>query len=159
MSESEISQDVKDQVAVAFRNLMILRVGVLNTVCADSRGLPTVGIEHLVTISYHLQVGDTIDDQTVDDLFAIDSAGALDAASDQAAEAGITSTAFIPTLASVNFQLGTDWRSKFSQTRQMIDDGHYADAAHALTGTLWKNQTPVRVADFQNALLALPPKS
>jgi len=159
MSESEISQAVKNQVAVALRNLLIMREGRYTTVYSDSRGLPTVGIGHLVTPADDLAIGDTIDDQTVDELFAVDSAGALDAAWDQAAEAGITSTAFIPTLASVNFQLGTDWRSKFPHTWQMIDNGDYADAAHALTGTLWQQQTPVRVADFQNALLALPPKS
>ena len=151
--------DAQAQVAAAFRNLMILREGVRNTVYADSRGLPTVGIGHLVQPSDNLRIGATITNQQVNDFFAADSAGALTAAYDQSAEAGITSLGFIPTLASVNFQLGTDWTEKFPHTWQMIRNGQYTEAAHALTGTLWQQQTPIRVADFQNALLALPPKA
>jgi lysozyme len=151
--------DAQAQVATAFRNLMILREGVRTTVYADSRGLPTVGIGHLVQPGDNLSIGDVISDQAVDDFFTADSADALTAAYNQAALAGITSLGFIPTLASVNFQLGTDWTSKFPHTWRMIRNGQYTDAAHALTGTLWQQQTPIRVADFQNALLALPPKA
>jgi hypothetical protein len=34
----------------------------------------------------------------------------------------------------------------------MMCDGQYAQAADALNGTLWQQQTPVRVTDFQAAL-------
>jgi lysozyme len=158
-SQNGWSQDARSQAAAAFRNLMVLREGVRTTVYADSRGLPTVGIGHLVQLQDDLQIGDTISDQAVDEFFAADSAGALAAAWNQAATAGITSPGFIPTLASVNFQLGTDWTSKFPNTWELICGGQYAEAAHALSGTLWQHQTPIRVADFQNALLALPPKA
>jgi lysozyme len=40
--------------------------GVRNTVYRDSRGLPTVGVGHLVRIADNLSVGDTITPQEVD---------------------------------------------------------------------------------------------
>ena len=83
----------------------------------------------------------------------------MSAARSQAAEAGITDTAFLPYLASVNFQLGTAWTGTFPNTWRMIVDGRYEDAAKALDGTKWAQQTPVRVKDFQGALRKLPLKS
>jgi GH24 family phage-related lysozyme (muramidase) len=152
------SDDDRAQVETAFRNLMILREGQVNHVYADSRGLPTVGIGHLVVADDHLALGDQISAARVDELFHADAAAALTAAWNQAGQAGITSLAFIPALASVNFQLGTGWTGKFPNTWAMIVNGKYVDAAHALEGTIWQKQTPVRVADLQHALLALPPK-
>jgi GH24 family phage-related lysozyme (muramidase) len=152
------SADDRAQAEIAFRNLMILREGKVNHVYADSRGLPTVGIGHLVTPADDLAMGAEISDERVDELFQQDSTEALNAAWAQADEAGITSLPFIPSLASVNFQLGTDWTGKFPNTWTMIENGQYIEAAHALEGTLWQKQTPVRVADFQHALLVLPPK-
>jgi lysozyme len=151
-------QDVQDQVDTAFRDLMMLREGCRTTVYADSRGLPTVGIGHLVIPADNLRLGDVISMERVNALFAVDGAGALTAARKQCGQAGITSTDFMPYLASVNFQLGTGWTTKFPNTWQMIVDGRYDDAANALNGTVWQRQTPVRVQDFQTALRALPPK-
>ena len=158
MPSAPPSQDEQDQVAIAFRNLMELREGCRTTVYPDSRGLPTVGIGHLVVPADHLRLGDVISEDRVNALFGTDGAAALAAAWAQAGEAGITSTAFIPYLASVNFQLGTGWTQKFPHTWQMIVGGRYDDAANALNGTVWQHQTPVRVQDFQAALRALPPK-
>jgi lysozyme len=150
--------DSPDQIETAFRNLMMLREGCRTTVYSDSRGLPTVGIGHLVVPADNLQLDDVISMDRVNALFASDSGGALSAAWAQAGQAGIRSTDFIPYLASVNFQLGTNWTTTFPNTWQMIVDGHYDDAAGALEGTIWQHQTPVRVQDFQTALRALPPK-
>lgn len=152
------SDQDREQVQVAFRNLMILREGCVYHVYPDSRGLPTVGIGHLVVPADHLSLGDHVDEPTVDALFAKDSAGALNAAWAQMEKAGITSLAFVPVLASVNFQMGSNWITKFPKTWAMICNGEYTAAAHALEGTPWQKQTPVRVADFQHGLLALPPK-
>ena len=69
------------------------------------------------------------------------------------------SNAFIPALAAVNFQLGTNWRQQFPGTWAEIARGNYATAADMLNGTLWQRQTPLRVQDFQNALRALPARS
>jgi GH24 family phage-related lysozyme (muramidase) len=156
---SMTSQGAQKQVATAFRNLMVLREGCRTTVYPDSRGLPTVGIGHLVVSADNLQLGDVISNDRVNALFAADSAAVLAAAWEQSALAGIASADFIPYLASVNFQLGTEWTQKFPHTWQMIKDGRYAAAADALNGTLWQHQTPVRTQDFQDALRALPPKA
>ena|SRR5580700_5305549 len=158
MSGTGPSQDTQDQVAVAFRNLMTLREGRKTQVYKDTRELLTVGIGHLVVPSDNLQLADVICDDRVNALFAADSNGALTAAWAQAGQAGITSTDFIPYLASVNFQLGNNWTTKFPNTWRMIDDGQYDAAADALNGTLWQTQTPTRVTDFQTALRDLPPK-
>lgn len=137
---------------------MRLREGVKDVVYRDSLGKPTVGIGHLVLPSDKLKVGDRISDARISAFFALDSGEALDAAHDQADEAGITSDAFLPYLASVNYQLGTGWRGKFPTTWRLIVAGSYAKAADGLDATLWAKQTPVRVRDFQGALRALPPK-
>jgi GH24 family phage-related lysozyme (muramidase) len=142
-----------------FEKLMELREGKENTVYRDTLGKPTVGIGHLVVPGDNLKVGDRITDAQVTAFFQKDGAAALAAARSQAAEAGITDPAFIPYLASVNFQLGTRWTATFPNTWKMIVDGKYDDAADALDGTIWAKQTPVRVKDFQDALRKLPAKS
>jgi lysozyme len=154
-----MSGQQEQQEDAAFEQLMILREGKENTVYRDSLGKPTVGIGHLVLPADNLQVGDQITDARVSAFFQADGAAALAAARTQAAQAGITSSDFIPYLASVNFQLGTRWTSTFPNTWAMIVNGDYDAAADALNGTLWAKQTPVRVQDFQGALRALPAKS
>ena len=128
---------------------MTLREGCMTKVYKDTLGKLTVGIGHLVTPRDDLSLGDVIPMSRVDALFAADAAVALDAARAQANEAGISSTHFIPYLASVNFQLNTTWIEKFPNTWQMIVDGQYEQAAQALNGTIWQHQTPTRVTDFQ----------
>ena len=143
----------------AFEQLMILREGRRNDVYTDSLGKLTVGIGHLVLASEHLQLHDQISDEQVTTLFKKDSAVALSAAQLQAVQAGISEPSFIPFLASVNLQLGTHWNTtKFPQTWGMIVAGKYEDAARALDQSLWKQQTPVRVKDFQDALRKLSAK-
>lgn len=148
----------QDQEGVDFEKLIAEREGRRNDVYRDSLGKLTVGIGHLVVANDNLKFGDRISDDQVTSLFEKDSAPAMRAARAQALEASITDSAFIPYLASVNFQLGVRWTDTFPHTWNMIVDGKYADAAEALEGTLWAKQTPVRVKDFQNALRRLPPK-
>jgi GH24 family phage-related lysozyme (muramidase) len=150
---------VEAQELQAFEVLMRLREGCMTKVYKDTLGKETVGIGHLVTPEDNLHLGDVISASRVDALFAGDAAEALEAARAQAREAGIDSTHFIPYLASVNFQLSTNWTKKFPNTWQMICDGQYEQAAEALNGTIWQHQTPVRVTDFQTALRNLPPKA
>lgn len=148
----------QQQEDAVFQQLMALREGRRNVVYLDNLGKPTVGIGHLVLPGDNLEVGDQITDAQVDALFRKDGAAAMSAARAQAEEAGITDSAFIPYLASVNFQLGTKWTAKFPRTWKMIVDGDYEDAANALDGTIWAKQTPVRVKDFQDALRKLAAK-
>ena len=148
----------QDQEDAAFEKLMASREGCRNEVYLDTVGKPTVGIGHLVVTADRLKLGDRITDQQVVDFFKRDGASAMSAARSQARQAGITDPAFTPYLASVNFQLGTNWTIVFPHTWRMILAGQYEEAAEALEGTLWASQTPVRVKDFQGALRRLPAK-
>lgn len=58
-------------------------------------------------------------------------------------------------LVSVNFQLGTAWTTKFKKTWALMLSGDYVGAAHEAENSLWAKQTPVRVRDFQFALVRL----
>ena len=137
------------------------REGVVNCVYLDSLGNPTVGVGHLVLPQDNLQVGDCISDAQVDAFLQVDALNAWNAAQTQSLEispggegagTGAASGCLTTALASVNYQLGTGWRSKFPNTWNMIQNGQYCEAADSLEGTLWNQQTPVRVDDFQAAL-------
>jgi GH24 family phage-related lysozyme (muramidase) len=141
-----------------FEKLMALREGRKNVVYRDSLGKPTVGIGHLVVPDDALNVGVRITDEQVDAFFKKDSATAMSAARSQAAEAGIRDSAFIPYLASVNFQLGTGWTRNFTRTWNLIVEGKYQEAAAEAAESIWAKQTPDRLRDFQDALRKLPPK-
>jgi len=143
----------------AYEALMALREGVKYVVYLDSRGKPTGGEGHLILPSDMLRPGDKIPDATVRRWFTHDGADAMDHAVTQARQAGITSQAFLPYLASVCFQLGDAWIAKFPNTWRMICNGQYEKAALAFNGTPWQAQTKTRVDDFQKALRALPPKA
>jgi GH24 family phage-related lysozyme (muramidase) len=145
-------------VEAASEKLVADREGRRNDVYPDKLKKPTVGIGHLVVAADSLKLGDIISDERVTALFSKDSAEALGAARKQVVAAGISDAAFLPYLASVNFQLGTAWTDTFPNTWKMIVNGEYENAAKALDGTLWAQQTPVRVRDFQDALRRLPAK-
>lgn len=142
----------------AYEALLVLREGEKYVVYYDSLGKPTGGIGHLLLPSDGLVAGQAIPDATVKRWFEHDGATAMDCAVTQAKEAGIASQAFLPYLASVCYQLGGGWTHQFPHTWDLICRGQYDIAANALPATLWDRQTPVRVADFQKALRALPPK-
>lgn len=143
-----------------FELLMAQREGRRNDAYRDSLGKLTVGIGHLVRPEDRLAFGDVITDTQVDRFWAADSAAAMAAAKTQMIEAGITAVTFLPYLADVCFQMGTNWaHAKFPNTWKQICAGDYAGAAKAIQGSLWAQQTPVRTADFIAALKRLPPKA
>lgn len=139
----------------AFKKHLASREGYKTTVYLDSLGKPTVGVGHLVTAADNLKVGDKVTDAQVQAWLDKDAQAAWNAAQSQASGAGIGSACFGVALGSVNYQLGTGWRTKFPNTWALIQQGKYAEAAAALNGTIWQKQTPVRVKDFQDALMAL----
>ena len=143
----------------AYEALLTLREGVKYKVYYDSLGKPTGGIGHLLLPSDGLVVGQAIPDATVKRWFTHDGATAMDCAVTQAKQAGITSQAFLPYLASVCYQLGGGWTHRFPSTWALIVAGRYEEAAVALGTSLWAKQTPVRVADFVGALHRLPAKA
>ncbi|MBQ0960050.1 hypothetical protein KAK06_13940 [Ideonella sp. 4Y11] len=142
----------------SLESLLRRREGVRNDVYLDSLKRPTVGIGHLVTAADKLKVGDKIDDAQVSAFFKADSAAALSAAKSQASKAGIKDSDFVVYLASVNFQLGTGWYKVHKKTWALILAGNYSGAAAEVKKSRWASQTPVRVKDFQGALLKLTDK-
>ncbi|HEY3888896.1 MAG TPA: hypothetical protein VGL73_10005 [Caulobacteraceae bacterium] len=119
---------------------------------------PTVGIGHKIVAADNLKVGDTVSPERVQQLWQGDLSQAVNVAKSQAAEAGITDPAFIPELASLNFQLGPNWRAQWPKTWRLIEAGNYQAAADAFNKSDWNRQTPARVQAIVAALRALPPK-
>ena len=134
---------------------LMKREGYRNEVYEDSEGHLTVGVGHLVRPHDELKLGDTISHEQVYAFLHEDAKSAFDAAHEQMNELGINNTNFLIALGSVNFQLGTGWRDKFSNTWNMIKNGQYQDAIDNLEKSKWNDQTPVRVDDFQYALRLL----
>jgi lysozyme len=124
----------------------------------DSVGVLTVGIGHKVLPTDKLKLNDEVDEARVDAFFTKDTAKAVNAANAQATKAGIKDAQFKVYLASVNFQLGSGWNKIQKKAWQFILDGDYASAAQEVGKSKWNAQTPIRVKDFQKALLALPEK-
>lgn len=118
----------------------------------DSLNVPTVGIGHKVTPADNLRVGDRISNARIEQLFEKDFAPAFAAGLAQARELGKYTPEIIAALASVNFQLGTGWRSKFSNTWNDLKNDNVRSAVARLKSSAWAKQTPVRVASFINAL-------
>jgi GH24 family phage-related lysozyme (muramidase) len=141
-----------------FETLMRAREGEVLNVYADTKGIPTCGIGHKVLPADNLELGDIITQAQCDAFFAVDGDAAWEAAVAQARQAGITDPAFLPWLASVNFQLGTRWNLAFPNTWGHIVAGDYETAATMVGESEWAEETPQRTEDFQQALRALPAK-
>jgi GH24 family phage-related lysozyme (muramidase) len=140
-------------VEARFRASAIKEEGYRNTVYLDNLGKPTVGIGHLVKFSDGLKVGDIITDARVEELFQQDSMKAIDAAFSQARAMGKEGNLeFVEALAHVNFQLGTNWNSKFYETYPLLLEGNWQQAIQNLRVSLWASQTPRRVANFTAAI-------
>lgn len=132
-----------------------MREGVKEEVYLDSLGKPTVGVGHLVTKEDVLQVGDKISPEHIEELLRKDAAEAWDAAVAQAYQIGRMDTELIEALASVNFQLGTQWYKIHRKTWAYLLAHDWERAAKEVEDSLWFKQTPVRVRDFQEVLRAL----
>lgn len=129
-----------------------IREGYSLTVYPDSNGKATVGIGHLVSAQDALSIGDTISDIQSTAFFAQDSNKALLAAFHQANQLNKTDVNFIAALISVNFQLGAGWTTKFPKAWAALQSGDKTTAINEIYNSLWARQTPIRVADFANAI-------
>ncbi|MFN8394278.1 MAG: peptidoglycan amidohydrolase family protein [Bacteroidia bacterium] len=140
-----------------FLDHLKLREGWRTKVYLDSEGLPTVGLGHLLTASEKQKypVGTEVPTSLLNTWANADAQKAYDAAKGQASTLGVSSESFIIALASVNFQLGTSWNTKFKKTWGYMTKGEWEKAALEAQDSAWYAQTPVRVQDFQAALRAL----
>ncbi len=154
---SQSAEAAADGVPAEFLEHLKLREGWRTKVYLDSRGLPTVGLGHLLTESQKAKypVGTSISEDILNAWATQDAKKAYDAATSQAATLGVSSASFTIALASVNFQLGTAWNTKFKKTWGYMTTGEWEKAALECQDSAWYAQTPVRVQDFQAALRAL----
>ena len=120
----------------------------------DSEDRLTGGIGHLMTAKERAAYpkGTTIPKKLVSSWLLKDSKKAYNAAIKQAKELGIDNQDFVNSLASVNYQLGTGWRDKFTKTWGYLKDKNYEKAIPEAADSKWYRQTPVRVKDFQKAI-------
>ena len=115
---------------------------------------PTAGTGHLLlsTENQQYKVGDIVPTNVLDEWLKKDSQKAWSAAIKQSNTLKITNLKFIESLASVNFQLGTGWRSIHKNTWKYLVQKDYDKAIAEVLGSLWFKQTPVRVKDFEEAI-------
>ena len=145
----------------AFLDHLKLREGYRKDVYLDTLGNPTCGVGHALTQEERAEfdVGDVVKPNVIDAWLAKDAEKAWFSAIQQLNDLGLNSLDFLLALGSVNFQLGTNWKNKFPSAYKALKDRDYDEAIYQITtgsGTdgqsKWKEQTPVRVEDFINAI-------
>lgn len=129
------------------------REGVKHEVYLDKLGKPTAGIGHYDPT---MKVGEKVTSEQVNEWLTKDTQKAWEAALKQAQEIGRTDTEFVQGLASVNFQLGTEWYKEHVKTWGHLKNQEWDLAAAESQRSEWFKQTPVRVKDFQASILARP---
>ena len=138
-----------------------LREGNVDHVYLDTLGKPTCGVGHLLTKKERslYKVNEKVNKKIRDQWLEEDGQKAWDAAVQQLQDLNIADLEFIIALGSVNFQLGTRWMDKFPSAYKALSSKDYDEAIKQVsTGSgkngqsKWKEQTPVRVKDFVEAI-------
>ena len=146
-----------------------LREGYKQSVYLDILGKATCGIGHLLTKEElkKYPVKSLVPKRVIDDWFAQDIKTAIDAATKQIKTLKLIDEDFKIALVSVNYQLGASWHKKFPMTWKLLKAKHYDDAIKELLyknppeidPSTWKEQTPVRVEDFVEAIEKIKEKA
>jgi len=123
---------------------LILDEGVRFTVYADPRGLPTVGIGHLVRRDDHLTLGDPVTPEQVAAWFDTDLTHALAACQTLFPTWEGFPDEVQEVLANMCFQLGRGGLAKFRKALAAIKNHDWPQAAHEMRDSLWYRQTPHR---------------
>ena len=116
---------------------------------------------YLLTIIFDNQeknkykIGDKVPIELLKDWFIQDSSSAYENAKIQAEHIGAENQDLVNALTAVNFQLGNAWYEKHTKTWGLLSAHKWKDAAKEAGNSVWFKQTPVRVLDFQKALLHL----
>tara|TARA_R110002020_G_scaffold431932_1_gene642006 strand:- start:361 stop:822 length:462 start_codon:yes stop_codon:yes gene_type:complete len=138
-----------------------LKEGNVEYVYLDTLGKPTCGVGHLLTEEECklYKVYENVDKEIRDQWLEEDAKKAWEAAAQQMQDLRIEDPEFIIALGSVNFQLGTRWMDKFPSAYKALSSKDYDEAIKQVsTGSgkngqsKWKEQTPVRVKDFVEAI-------
>lgn len=130
------------------KQILIAEEGRRNIVYVDTRGFPTGGIGHRILAGENFRVGDNISESQIEAWFTADVSKAFNAAVSQSREIDKYNVEMIARLTSVNFQLGTSWRSDFPNTWSYIKNGDVESAVRNLIQSRWNQQTPGRVANL-----------
>lgn len=146
-----------------------LREGYKQSVYLDILGKATCGIGHLLTKEElkKYPVKSLVPKRVIDDWFAQDIKTAIDSATKQIKTLKLIDEDFKIALVSVNYQLGASWHKKFPMTWKLLKAKHYDDAIKELLyknppemdPSTWKEQTPVRVEDFVEAIERIKEKA
>ena len=141
------------------------REGVVLESYKDSLQKLTGGIGHLLTKAEQKKYpeGTAIPKEVVDAWFVKDLAKAKKAAAAQAKKVPVSTPEFEEALVSMNFQLGTEWTTKFPTAWENMQNEDFIGAARELEFTSegsgveskWYEQTPKRVEDAKAALVQL----
>jgi GH24 family phage-related lysozyme (muramidase) len=151
--------------AQGFIQHLASREGVVYQSYNDSLGKLTAGVGHLLTEEEQKKYpkGTQIPQSQVQVWLKQDTSKAIKAAKAQAKELGIKDSKFVEALASVNFQLGTEWATKFPSAWENLKAKDYVGAIAEVqyvkegsrTKSDWNKQTPERVNDFVSAIKQL----
>lgn len=138
------------------------REGYKQSVYLDVLGKATCGIGHLLSKDEKEKypVKSLVSKKVIDSWFKKDIKTAMDASNTQMKLLELIDEDFKIALISVNYQLGTSWHKKFPMTWKLLKAKHYDDAIKELLyrnppemdPSTWKEQTPVRVEDFVEAI-------
>lgn len=129
--------------------------GVRLKVYKDTRGLPTVGVGHLVIPADMLHVGDRITQERCDQLFEADLLRTLTACAREIEGWDTFPEEVQEILANMAYNLGIVGLLKFKRTLGYIRDGAYDLASHGLEDSLWYKQVKNRAKRLIARLRAL----
>lgn len=139
-----------------FLSHLTKREGRRDYVYLDSLGIPTAGVGHRITDDDGgLEEGDLISEEQINEWLLQDSQSAWLEAVEKAQRLGINEKSpLVEALASVNFQLGNSWEKEHKATWKLMKEGEWEAAALEAADSTWNDQTPVRVEDFQDAIMS-----
>lgn len=126
------------------------------TAYIDSLGHLTVGIGHKVVAGDNIKLGDTISQARIEQFYQNDSSKAMNAARQQAASIGITSSKMVAAIAGANYQLGS-FKHDFTRSWAALASGNFNQAIAEIENSRWIVQTPDRANDLIAAIREYAP--
>jgi|GEM_PF-6815388 len=154
-TEAGVSEEVTDDVVDHLK----LREGFRQDVYPDpvKENKPTAGYGHLLSKAERLTypIGAIVPMNVIDQWLADDSSSAYANAVQKAITIGYEAQILVNALTAVNYQLGNAWQTIHKKTWAHLEDQNWVQAATEAADSKWFEQTPVRVFDFQRALLTI----
>lgn len=124
--------------------------------CSESKR--TIGIGHLITADdpeWPMEVGDTITDERIDELFDEDIATTLEDCRILFADFDNMPEEAQRVFANMAFQLGRYRLSAFKRSIKYANEGAWLECSEEILDSKWHKQTPNRAERLSNRLAAL----